>query len=107
MIRCQICGGDCSWTNDLTTFYPNVRAHVCADCSNQISIEIESLPEWQSVVELDARKNHYEHLALAQTPVSEEKVLDTYKKTIELKQAIRPKVLEMVSRKTEAANANQ
>jgi hypothetical protein len=96
MIQCQLCDGECSWTRDTVTFFPNVSAHCCVDCVNKIVDQIERLPEWQTILELDARVVHYDHLAQAGTPVPEETILEVVKAKDKAKLAMRPKVVELV-----------
>jgi hypothetical protein len=96
VIQCQLCDGECSWTRDTITFFPNVQAHCCVDCANKVADQIERLPEWQRIMELDAMIVHYDHLAQAGTPVTEEAILEVVKAKADAKLALRPKVIELV-----------
>ena len=67
MRQCQRCDGAVSWTNDTTTLFGGVVAHLCTQCETAWNEHLSQHDSqvWQRVQELDARADYLAGQAIA------------------------------------------
>jgi hypothetical protein len=76
MRNCERCGGEVSWTDDTVRLAGTVTATLCNPCLRQYNDYFYESAEFAESILVAAQSAHYDSLATAGQPVSQEAWLD-------------------------------